>query len=151
MPTRVLLLFGADTDPGERTRITRSLARAGFELMSEEDPARPDAVLLDLPSLPRERSRLIARAAVARAPLIVTSRDQSNLARQARALGAYAWVARPIETRVLKQRLTSAARAWHEHPSLFGLTVRADGAVSGLTAGPDGSVPPTAPRSRSTR
>lgn len=120
--TRVLFIVSQKTaGEAEYEQILAALRGAGFELHDERTDARPDVVLLDLPRQPRELSGLLSRAAAARAPMIVMSRDAATLPRRARALGAYGFVPRPFQTAQLLERVGSAAEACRRHPTLFGI------------------------------
>jgi DNA-binding NarL/FixJ family response regulator len=123
VPTKVLVIYSRGGDgPTERERTLAVLREQGFEIAPEGEPSehRPDVVLLDLPRSQRELRALLARAALAQAPLVVSSRDASTLPHRARALGAYGYVQKPFAPAMLCERLSSAAEARRQHPTLFG-------------------------------
>src|SRR5437879_12525780 len=117
--TRVLILLPERSfDLAERGALYEAVRTSAFELCDPERPGRPDVVLLELPASRRERLAMLQRVTALGAPIVVTSRDAAILPREARALGAWGWVARPVEASVLRTRLKEAARAWQRHPSL---------------------------------
>ena len=121
--TKVLLLLPErGIGAAERDAIVDAMRAGGFELLDSERPGRPDVVLLELPGSSRERLAMLKRVAPLAAPIVVMSADASILPREARAIGAWGWIARPMPPDVLRARLRDAARAWQRHPSLFGLS-----------------------------
>ena len=111
-------------DPDELQAAASFLRSAGFTPIVPEairDVVAPDVVLLDLPRCSRELPARLRSLAGLRVPVIVMSADGQSLPRIARALGAWAWVKKPVEPARLRASLRAGARAQKQQPSLLGL------------------------------
>src|SRR5215475_11558597 len=101
-PKVLVLLPERGLDRGERDAIFSAVRAGGFDLLESERAGRPDVVLLELPASSRERLSMLKRVTLLAAPVVVMSSDASILPREARAIGAWGWIVRPMPPEILR-------------------------------------------------